>query len=542
MWNTYHFTRFFSVVIKALTGRKSSIPDRLSGTPKFPASKPHKHGIATNAKQVLLFNPIGYPFQTLTTSILAKALELRGHQVTTLICDGIVPQCERRGINRSNVRKTCLECIGVNYSALTKLNSPYRRLSEFIPLSTKRKAEKLAQTLSIEEASTFELSGLPVGQMAYAGTLRYFFKSHLDRNNTHEAKIFREFFVSSYCIAEACPHIFSTTQPNIVFMVDGIYTYTGIYSAYAKLHNIPLKVWNRGYRKNSIAISQDGNEGECLPLLAESEWLTPGLNQKQEEELDNYLNSRKTNTNDFRVFIEDPILDTCSVRDSLEFNSRKKTIGIFTNCAWDVAVFPSDVPYTDMDRWLTETIEALANLDVQAVVRVHPYEADIWNRTQFGAVDAIKKRFPELPNNLTIIPAESKISSYALAEHLDAAIVFSSKIGLELACRGTPVLVGGPAFYRGHGFTFCPENIDSYQQAARNLAAMAKLSISEVQRARAFAYYYFFKHYTVINCLEGADMGRLEINDINQLLEGKDEGLDLACKKILRSPKKDRDI
>ena len=63
---------------------------------------------------------------------------------------------------------------------------------------------------------------------------------------------------------------------------------------------------------------------------------------------------------------------------------------------------------------------------------------------------------------MRVIPAESDVSTYTLSEIVDAGIVYTTKVGLEFACRGIPMIVVGEPFYRGKGFTWDPTTPDCF--------------------------------------------------------------------------------
>ena len=51
------------------------------------------------------------------------------------------------------------------------------------------------------------------------------------------------------------------------------------------------------------------------------------------------------------------------------------------------------------------------------------------------------------------LPADSRLSSYTLGRMSRFALVYTSTLGLELACAGVPVVVAGDTHYRDLGFT-----------------------------------------------------------------------------------------
>jgi len=64
-------------------------------------------------------------------------------------------------------------------------------------------------------------------------------------------------------------------------------------------------------------------------------------------------------------------------------------------------------------------------------------------------------------------------------------------IGIEMACRGVPVLTGGTGRYSGLGFTVDSDSPQAYLDRLANIEALAPMSLEERERARRYAYAVF---------------------------------------------------
>jgi hypothetical protein len=105
----------------------------------------------------------------------------------------------------------------------------------------------------------------------------------------------------------------------------------------------------------------------------------------------------------------------------------------------------------------------------------------------------IEEKFPDLPNNIQIVPAESDISSYVLAEISDLNIIYASNIGTELCALGHKVMVLGEAYCRGRGFTVDPDSQDQVWEFLNTVDKDMKPSDTDKELAMKFAYFWFFK-------------------------------------------------
>ena len=105
-------------------------------------------------------------------------------------------------------------------------------------------------------------------------------------------------------------------------------------------------------------------------------------------------------------------------------------------------------PFEDQVDWLRAVSNWLAKRDdLQFVIRLHPRMAP--NARSAGArhqYDKLKSALANLPANTTVVGAESRLSSYNIAELADVALVAWSSMGLELARFGVPVIAAFPEF------------------------------------------------------------------------------------------------
>lgn len=96
---------------------------------------------------------------------------------------------------------------------------------------------------------------------------------------------------------------------------------------------------------------------------------------------------------------------------------------------------------------------------VRLYLRMHPNLIGVDNRRTRAM------RSLDLPN-VTVIPPEAEIDSYALVRESDTVATFGSSVGIEAVFWGTPSVLLGPCFYRGLGGTYQP---DCHDQAVRML-------------------------------------------------------------------------
>lgn len=332
----------------------------------------------------------------------------------------------------------------------------------------------------------------------------------------------------------AAERILDSQRPRAVLTSHGIYLLWGVVTRVARRKGIPLTVWGNGYRTGTLRLSQ-GNWYEAAIAEPVAAWEDLALTPERAGRLDDYLNHRWDGRRDRRQLFEPGGGAADFTLAQLGLDPTKPTLGVFPNVAWDADLALKEVAFRDMNDWLIETVRFFVDRPQwQLVVRVHPGEAIATTNERTDMV--IERAFPRLPGNIAVVPAESKINSYTLARALRATTVYGSQIGLELACRGTPVIVAADCFYKGKGFTVDIATRAEYLQQLDRFAIIQPLDVGQVQRARTYAYHYYFRRLTPFPYLASEGWSKLKsitFRSLEDLLPGRAPYLDAIVDGIL---------
>ena len=188
--------------------------------------------------------------------------------------------------------------------------------------------------------------------------------------------------------------------------------------------------------------------------------------------------------------------------------------------------------------WINATIEYVSTRpDVQLVVRVHP---NVASKSSLGQNPQDMSYFVSLPekcpDNVTVVPSESLVSSYSLAAESDLGLIWRSTIGLEMAALGQPVLRVGENWLSPCDFMLSARSPGTHQQQldgfSPNLshAGVMKRAIA----AWRFAYVWYFRRSFPFPLVNQPEWYRGEPNwtSLDDLREGQDETLDHICSVI----------
>jgi capsular polysaccharide biosynthesis protein len=503
---------------------------------------------AVNGPRVLLATSTGgHPSAPLVDTLLAGALTLRGAHASFLLCDGALPACQmvEIGLQRPESfvsggpqRHMCAHCFPRGEGLYRPLGLRVHRYSSSLTPDERRGAAALATDTPVDALSALEVDGIPIGEHARAGALRYFARSTLADEPQGEA-VLRRFVEAALLTAHATRRLLETERIDVVVVNHGIYVPHGIVAEVARRMGRRVVAWNVAYRKRSFIFSHGETYHHTLMAEPVSEWEDIAWTPERDAEVVEYLRSRRRGGRDWIVFH-----NTAAVEDLRQASPELRAIdlgrpiiGLLTNVAWDAQLHYPTNAFPDMMDWIVRTVRYFAGRpDLQLLIRVHPAElsGDIPSRQR--VVEELRRALPRLPDNVFVVPPQSAMSTYAAAEACDAVIIFGTKTGVELTSLGIPVIVAGEAWIRNKGLTTDAASADDYFRLLAQLPLRARMPATTAARARRYAYHFFFRRMIPIDQVEptgGQPQFRLAIDAIDDLLPDRSPGLDIVCDGIL---------
>ncbi|CAN5859545.1 hypothetical protein BH18ACI4_BH18ACI4_02460 [soil metagenome] len=500
----------------------------------------------TDRPRILFANVGGHSEAATLESLLAVALSLRGARVDILLCDEVLPACERCGIDwvlslgsfmRHGPKKdACPTCFAPAYEMFKSMGVTVRRYSEFLSADDFLLADRVANSIPAKEIGEYAVSNFPVGEHALAGALRFYARGDLN-GEVHGEAVLRRYLKGSLLTASAISTLFDQSDYSCVVAHHGIYVPQGLVGAVARQKNVRVVNWTIAYRKQTFIFSHGDTYHHTMMSEPVENWEGIQWTHEIELELMDYLKSRWDGSMDWISFNRNPENDLRIIAQDLGIDFAKPCVGLLTNVIWDAQLhYPSNV-FHSMIEWLLETIRYFASRpDLQLIVRVHPAEVTGAIRSRQLAEEEIKRAFSTLPRNVFIIPPNSPVSTYATMLQCNAAIIYGTKTGIELTSLGIPVIVAGEAWIRNKGITLDATSVAEYTSLLDRLPFAGRLSDSEIERARKYAYHFFFRRMIPLENMVPAGWPRyvLKVDGLDDLLPGKDPGLDVICDGIMR--------
>ena len=488
----------------------------------------------------------GHDNAVIVESTLAVALTLRGARVHFLLCDGALPACmlctrtrfrdNAQFVDEGPRHRICRACIAQGRGSLEPLGLPIHRYGQLITRADRDAARREAASVPLDQVAAYERDGIAIGEHAYAGALRYIVRGDFEQEPDADG-VMRSYLEAAMLTARATGRLFDQEHFDHALFHHGIYVPQGIIGEVGRRRGVHVVNWQTSYRKRCFLFSHSRSYHFTMMEEPESVWAGFEWSEQHETEVLDYLNSRRHGARDWIRHHNKPVEDLDEIAAELGVDFTRPCVALLTNVVWDAVMHYRDNAFADPIEWVVETIRYFEKRpDLQLIIRVHPAEVVGTLRSRQPILDEIRKVFPELPANVFVIPPDSRIGTYTVADACDAAIIFGTKTGSELAAIGVPVIVAGQAWIRNKGFTLDAASPEEYFRLLDQLPLGNRMSSERVQRARQYAYHFFFRRMIPFSFMEptgGTPPLRLAIDGLSDLAPGADAGLDLVCEGIL---------
>jgi len=513
-----------------------------------PTLWPSARAAARGGPRVLLATAIGsYAHAITLESAVAAALTFRGAEVHALLCDGAMTACAEcdaslypnmaRFVDRGPSGDLCRDCTWPAARVYAQLGLTVHRYSQWLTADDRAEARRLAGSVAFEDIRTLTVDGLAIGEHAWAGALRFFAVGSLEGQPAGEA-VLRRYLEAALLTAFASRRLLRAERFSTVVLTHGIYVPWGILGEVARREGVHVVTWNVAYRKRRFIFSHDDTYHHTLMTEPRDQWEQRELTPAQDRELTKYLSSRRDGLFDWIVFHQPQRRDPEEIARQIGLDRSKPVIGLLTNVTWDAQLHYPANAFPNMLEWLVQTCEYFATRpDLQLLIRVHPAEISGFPPSRQPVLPELRTRLPQLAPNIVVVPPESDMSTYALMSLCNAAIIYGTKMGVELTSVGLPVIVAGEAWIRSKGLTRDASTPAEYFRLLAELPFRSRVDGDQLARARRYAYHFFFNRMIPLPFLDpkaGFPIYQLRLERLEELLPGASSGLDTICDGILQ--------
>lgn len=496
---------------------------------------------------ILLFpiwGPVTAPSTKAVELILAHALRLRGNSVALMACQRTLPGCvvdplgNHRGRLSRELRSafthgaaSCFACVGGIREISRHSLVPILSMADYAHPGDLSEAESEVEDLAPSGYRAHWHAGVHVGEHAFASAIRATGRGTLEDKPLHN-EIFRRQLVAAIVCARTTHRAFDALRPGQIGLTHGIYVDHGTVTEVAKVRGLPVTIYVRPYRQSTVMLCRGETYHKALITESNALWENRPLAVDERERLLNYILSRRRGTQDSLTYHPNPIEGRDRILAMLGLDASKPVAVAYTNVMWDAQLYHASSAFPDMLAWLHATIQHFAaRPGLQLVIRVHPAEVKATKKSLQPVVDEIARRHPLLPANIKVVPPESDVSSYDLAEQACANIIYGTKMGLEIALMRRPVIVAGESFVRGKGFTYDATDPDGYIRLLGDITQLPPMSDAAYDRALRYGYHFYFKRQIDLPLFEErAGRVRLRFRSLLDLVPGEQPNLDAICR------------
>lgn len=480
------------------------------------------------------------------TGVLWHAIRARGDAAVVVVCDGGLPACETctvsesggvPGLLRDGPDGLCASCHGRTREFLDAMEVPWIPFSALLTSEMRTRAQDASRTISdlnLDQILSTPFGGLDMSEHLRSSLYRYYLVGEIDDSDETRA-VARRYWEACALVSMITRAAIDRYQPRCLVSHHGIYAVGGISCAVARQAGVRIAAWDGGYRRGSVLFSHGGTYHRELVTEPVSIWEGMDFDNEKRAVIDEYLTSRRSGSRDWVSYHPNPIESKQAITETIGLRNDERLVVAFTNIAWDGRVNAPDLLFAGPVEWALAIVDRLGNVEgVRLVVRIHPAEVKGLHLARQKTGNEILSAFKQLPRNVVVVMPEDDMSSYVLAELADLAVVYSSKIGLEVATMGTPVVVAGDAFYGKKGLTIQPESAAEYLDAIADPDLMRPLSGEQRTRALQYAYHYFFRRMIQIPGLLGGGLGAAPVaRTVLDFAHGASRELDVVVDGLL---------
>jgi len=268
-----------------------------------------------------------------------------------------------------------------------------------------------------------------------------------------------------------------------ILVPGGVWAVSGVYWEATEAQGIGLTTFDSGA---GLLCFQHGGPAAHFPDLAKSMRIltencsnSPALRQRVETWVKDRLEVRRRGEDEFQL---QPL--------SSKPPAAMAQVVVPLNYRLDTAAMCRQRLFHGVNEWIRALVDwALARPKVVIAFRQHPCERipDYQSREDYSWISAAAP-------NIHFIAAEDPINTYDLIRTCRVVLPYSSRVGIEAAILGKPVVLAASTYYESMPFVSVPESREAYFNRIEELLAGA-VQQTEREHCSACAAYFVAEKY-----------------------------------------------
>lgn len=499
--------------------------------------------LSARDQRVLCFSPYSswQPHGGFEISVL-HSLRLRGAETRLVFCDGLFTDCDLHWQSlRPKDRMSCATCQSRTTGMAVQMLMEYEWVGRQIGPADRDEAQRWVDSLSDEVLIDATYGDYPVGAWVKSSINSHFRVSQIDLADPQIAAGYRSYLFSGLLACWALDRLLDEFDPTVLLLFNGRLAPTRVALELARRRGIRVVTHEVGAIKNTMRLFENGNCHMLEPLKQIwRDWGDVPLQRHELEAIADYLQGRETGRTVMKAFSPPP-QDPEGLRAQLGLAPDQRVWVAFTSSDDEVisatqwtGCFPSQLD------WLQRTVEWFRSRpELQLVIRVHPNTAGRRARgNNLAQLQEMERLRAMLPQNVQMVMPEDIVSTYTLMELAEVGLTYVSTVGLEMACKGKPVLVASGCYISDLPFVKTVDALERYPELLDDMTDVPdSAGLSWIQRrAYRFAYGMFFRYDLPFRLVGiSSDNQRIEFNfkTGEELLSGRDAALDRVVRILI---------
>lgn len=466
---------------------------------------------------------------------IAKALQVGGAEVKVLICGEVLDGCEIKSVRKIGDRDPCWSCRFQAGHTTPLYGLDIVKLADFVSASRRVDIRNDAHELVLR-GQPIQRHGIHLDQAVQDSVIRYYYGA-VPAEADQVVKVQQAQAMSALLTAEVAFRIDEQWQPDIVLCNMSCYSPWEAFYKYYQQNGTRFRMISlTQFDFKSVTFNQFELYGDSRRFRHYAQARSASaLSSSERVELDRFMQERYSGQAD--IFRSLNFFKTNSIPSEtnlLHIDRNKRNIFLFSNIYWDVGLSEQGSLYSDVISWVLGTIDLLKNKpSIHLYIKPHPGEVFDTASSLKGISRIIREKYPQLPDNVTIIEPEMKIKTYDLFPLIDLGVIFTGTLGLEMMLAAIPVVSTGATTHHGLGFAAEPKTEGDYLALLLGKKEPPKFSRADLE---LFAYFYFIRSnmpFTLTEQAYGDDFDGFTFDSLDQLLPGKDPLLDHLCNCIM---------
>ena len=407
-----------------------------------------------DSKKLVLYAPYALwgPHFQIDLELAQEHLE-QGYEVTILACNGALLTCFQNPDHRRSICRMCRSRIRKGYEWLANRRVTLTDFFRITPGQQNIIDEVAGRTFaSCQEVENFSIDGVDVGRSALSSVISLLREPKPDIAR-YEGLIKLNLISAARVYFSLHNHL-RELQPDKFILFNGRFAQLRPALGAARKLGIETYVHERAGVLDRYSLTRNSSTHDIESIKSEIDRISTetymDFIEREKLATEWYEERRNNKPQGWESFTATQMWGHLP-----ELAPDKLNLVIFNSSEDELEAFSEwrNPYYTDQNEGIERIITRLDTERFRIFIREHPNLTGLDN-SQTKRLRELAQAYPQL----TVIPADSPVSTYSLIDASDIVLTFGSTVGIEAVYRKKPSFLMGRAFYEDLGCCICPNS------------------------------------------------------------------------------------